>query len=278
MKNLLISLFLSTFILFSVNGCDDHELFEDVTPPSAPKNVMIINGDNRVDIMWDMNRESDLNGYNIYFSYDDYKFELIGHTEDNYYIDYDATNGELYYYAVTAYDFDGNESELSRNSAPGIARPEGFNQSIFDFNISPDLSGYDLSEYLIVAFDDVEHCDFFFEKYNGTFYINVWTDTDIQDMGATNDIYDIGYAPTDGWVELIEGDNVKYAEVVVGNTYVIWTWDNHFAKIRVKQITGDRMVFDWAYQLVEGEVLLKGLKNKSRREITDKKVEVYSRK
>ncbi len=44
---------------------------------------------------------------------------------------------------------------------------------------------------------------------------------------------------------------------IVGHTYVFWTWDNHFAKIRISSITPDRMVFDWAYQLVEGEIMLK---------------------
>jgi hypothetical protein len=38
---------------------------------------------------------------------------------------------------------------------------------------------------------------------------------------------------------------------------VFWTWDNHFAKIRISSITNERMVFDWAYQLVEGETMLK---------------------
>ena len=39
----------------------------------------------------------------------------------------------------------------------------------------------------------------FFENYNGTFYLNVWDDSDIQDMGSTQDIWDISYAPN-GWM------------------------------------------------------------------------------
>jgi hypothetical protein len=70
-------------------------------------------------------------------------------------------------------------------------------------------------------------------------------------MGQTNDIYDIPFAPTSGW------SPTKDARAYVGHTYVFWTWDNHFAKIRISSITNERMVFDWAYQLVEGEIMLK---------------------
>jgi hypothetical protein len=76
-------------------------------------------------------------------------------------------------------------------------------------------------------------------------------------MGRTNNIYDISYAPTTGWVPLQTGDNIKYVEATVGHTYIIWTVDNHFAKIRIKSITNGRMMFDWAYQLVEGNIELK---------------------
>jgi hypothetical protein len=70
-------------------------------------------------------------------------------------------------------------------------------------------------------------------------------------MGPTNDIYDIPFAPNTGWSST--SDEIAK----VGHTYVIWTWDNHFAKIRVKAITGERIVFDWAYQLLEGNHELK---------------------
>jgi len=93
--------------------------------------------------------------------------------------------------------------------------------------------------------------DFFFENYQGEFYLDVWDDTDIQDMGSTNDIYDIPFAPTSGW------STTKDAVAKVGHTYVIWTWSNHYAKIRISQITSERMVFDWAYQIVQGERQLK---------------------
>lgn len=257
MKKITNLLFAAAISIIMVTGCDnDEEHYYDYTPPAKPTNVIAINGDQRIDLTWKHNRESDLSGYNVYFSYDDYEFELIGSTEDNYYIDYDAKNGEVYYYAVTAYDFDGNESDLSEYTVVGIARPEGFNQAVFDYLKFPGSSAYNFENYAVVAYDS-DYADFFFENYDGTFYINVWDDTDIQDMGSTGDIYDVQYAPTEGWIPLVPGENVKYVEVKAGHTYVIWTWNNHFAKVRVKQITSERMVFDWAYQLIEGETLLK---------------------
>ncbi|KAF0151056.1 MAG: hypothetical protein FD143_2289 [Ignavibacteria bacterium] len=258
MKNLR-KIYIVVFIAaaFILNSCDEFDHHRDNTPPSPPKNIRTVTGDNRVDIYWDENRERDVAGYNVYFSFSyDGKYKLIGSTESTYYIDYGAKNGETYYYAVTAYDFDGNESELSDDVVYDTPRPEGFNQAVFDYKRSPNNSGYDFSRYLVVPYND-KAADFFFEKFNGVNYINVWEDSDVQDMGATKDIWDVSFAPQSGWVQLKQGENIKYVEAIPGRTYVIWTWDNHYAKIRVKSISGDRLVFDWAYQLVEGNRQLK---------------------
>jgi len=257
-RKLLIALVAGFVNLILISGCNVDEYYDyDDTPPMPPTNISTITGDNRVDIFWDHNSERDLSGYNVYYSYSyDGRYTLIGSTGDNYFIDYGAENGVTYYYAVTAYDYNGNESDLSYDVIYDTPRPEGFNQSVFDYTNFPNTSGYDLGDYLVVPFDD-DGSDFFFENYDGTFYLNVWSDTDIQDMGQTYDIYDISWAPLSGWVPLYEGDNVKYVEAIVGHTYVIWTWDNHFAKIRISSMTNERMVFDWAYQLVEGNQELK---------------------
>ncbi len=248
---------MTMLIGFSLLACDDDEYFDN-TPPTPPRNVKTILGDNTVDIYWDHNQEGDVAGYNVYYAFGYYdRYTLLGNTGDNYFIDFGAENGVTYYYAIAAYDYNGNESELSYDMAIGVPRPEGFNQSIFDYNGFPQNSGYDLDDFLVVPYNDL-NTDFFFENYNRTFFINVWEDTDIQDMGETYDIYDIGEAPLNGWVPIQPNENVKYVRAFVGHTYVIWTWDNHFAKIRISLITNERMVFDWAYQTVEGEPLLKG--------------------
>ena len=254
-KYLLMTLLLSFFFL---TGCDENDYYYyDNEPPSPPTNVWTITGDNRVDIFWDHNPERDVAGYNVYYcmTYEG-RYTLLGSTVDNSFIDNGAENGVTYYYGVAAYDDNGNESELSYDVVYDTPRPEGFNQAIYDYSVYPGTSGYGFSDYSVMAYDD-DGTDFFFEYYDGTYYLNVWDDTDIQDMGQTYDLYDISYAPENGWVPLYDGDNVKYVEAIPGNTYVIWTWDNHYAKVRIDRIINDRLVFDWAYQLVEGERELK---------------------
>lgn len=241
-----------------IYGCDEFDDFYfDDEPPLPPKGVYTITGDNRIDIFWDDNYERDIAGYNVYYSYSyDGKYTLLGNTHKTEFIDYGANNGTTYYYAVTAYDYSNNESELSKDVVYDTPRPEGFNQAIFDYNRSVNNSGYDFSKYLVVPYN-TDAADMFFENYNGTFYLNVWDDSDIQDMGSTRDIWDISYAPLTGWVQIQPNENVKYTPAIVGHTYVIWTWDNHYAKVRIKSMTSERMVFDWAYQLVEGNRELK---------------------
>ncbi len=257
MKKRIVLLLLLVGAALLLNGCRKFDHFYDDTPPSAPRNVYTVTGDNRVDIYWDKNYEHDVSGYNIYYSYSyDGKYNLIGSTEDNYFVDRGAKNGDTYYYAVTAYDYEGNESDLSNDVVYDTPRPEGFNQAIFDYNISKNNSGYNFNKYLVLPYNDKD-ADIFFEQYNNIYYLNVWEDSDIQDMGSTRDIWDITKAPLTGWVPKNPNDNIKYVEAKVGHTYVIWTWNNHFAKVRIKSITSGRMVFDWAYQLAEGNPELK---------------------
>ncbi len=255
---ILSSLILAGFILTSCN-VNDTNYETDYTPPTPPSGVVVVNGNNQVDLYWNENRESDVAGYNIYFNFTyDGKYTLIGSSPYANFVDYEAVNGETYYYAVTAYDYNGNESELSPDVVYSTPRPEGFNQALLNFRQYPDNSGYTFTDYSVVPFDD-QSTDFFFGIYNGIDSIMVWGDTDIQDMGPTQDIYDIQYAPTYGW-------NPSKSEVVIpGHTYVIWTWDNHFAKVRISSTSSNRMVFDWAFQLVEGNVQLKRSVNNQNR-------------
>ncbi|HED06658.1 MAG TPA: hypothetical protein ENI57_00915 [Ignavibacteria bacterium] len=256
--NILSVIFMTLFL--AACNVNDPFVFFDTQPPAPPTGIVVMNGDNRVDLSWLKNREGDVAGYNIYSSNSyDGKYTLIGSSENNYFVDLDVSNGNTYYYAVTAYDLNGNESDLSYDVIYTTPRPEGFNQSIFNYRKFPDNSGYSFSTYSVIAYDD-STTDLFFENYNGNFYLDVWDDTDIQDMGQTVDIYDVSTAPLNGW------SKTKDAVAKVGHTYVIWTWDNHFAKVRINSITNDRITFDWAYQLVEGNDLLKAKRpNKNRK-------------
>jgi hypothetical protein len=204
-----------------------------------------------IEVFWDENGERDLAGYNVWASdrYDG-RYEMIGSTDRAYFCDYDVRNGELYYYAVTAYDFDGNESDLSRDVAYDIPRPEGYDVVLNDAWVSPDYSGYDFSAYDVVAFDD-QGSDMYFENYNGDLSMVVREDTDIRDMGPTSSLLDISTAPADGW------SSTHDVRLSVGHTYVVWTWDDHYAKFRVTALSPGRVVFDWAYQVRPSSPLLK---------------------
>jgi len=242
-----------TILLLSaiLAGCQAHVFEPDVIPPAAPSGLRTLTGDGFIELFWDDNHETDLSGYNIYVSSSyDGRYELIGTTHEGYFVDEDARNGNLYYYAVAAFDLAGNQSDLSLDVAYDIPRPEGYDVVLTDYRQNPGAAGYDFSTYTIVPYDDL-YADFYFENYSGVLYANVRDDTDIQDMGLTASLLDIGTAPADGWSETHD------ARLSVGHTYVVWTWDDHYAKFRVTSLSPGRVVFDWAYQLRPSTPLLK---------------------
>lgn len=238
--------------MFLFVSCKKNDINKiDTQAPSPPTGLNIVNGDNRVDLSWNQNPERDVEGYNVYYAYSyDGKYTLLDHTPNNYYTDYGATNGTTYYYAVTAYDYNGNESDLSYDNANATPRPEGYNENIFNYRNYPNTSGFSFVGYSVVPYDD-QTSDFYFEIYDDTCYIDVNSDTDIKDMGETTSIYDVPYAPNYGW------SPTKDAIAIPGHTYVIWTWDNYYGKIRVNNIVGERLIFDWAFQTDKGNTQLK---------------------
>ena len=156
---------------------------------------------------------------------------------------------------MTAYDYNGNESELSKQDISATPRPEVLIQLYLIIEVTPVHPVF-LSILFQLYSIMIKTADFFYDNNNGTPFIDVWSDTYIQDMGPTTDIYDIPYAPTTGWTPATD------AVAIAGHTYAIWTWDNYYAKIRVSSITSDRLIFDWAFQTVEGNTELKiGLSN-----------------
>ncbi|MBM4168392.1 MAG: hypothetical protein FJ215_04465 [Ignavibacteria bacterium] len=233
-------------------GCDRlHEI--DETPPASPRGITTISLDNAVQLNWLHNTEPDLDGYRIWVSDRfDGRYELIGTTRTNEFIDRGAKNGITYYYGLTAFDFVGNESPLSKEVVYDTPRPEGFNVRLNNFRQNPNASGYDFSTYSVGPYDD-DYTDVFYEYVNGRSYLNVWSDTDIQGMGYTRSLDDISVAPTSGWAPS------KSVEAIAGHTYVIWTWDDHYAKIRLIEVRSSYIIFDWAYQTAKGNPELRKL-------------------
>jgi hypothetical protein len=243
-----IGFFILTVVWFT--GCEPVG-YRDLTPPTAPRGIYTYTGDDMIELVWRDNPERDLAGYRVYVSpSSNGTYRFIGSSGVPRFVDYGARNGNTYYYAVTAYDLSENESELSREVVYDTPRPEGYDVALRDYRAVPNEAGYDFSTYSIGPYDD-QYTDIFFEYYNGVYYMNVWEDTDIQGMGYTSSLYDVGYAPENGW------SPTKDVRLYVGHTYVVWTWDNHYAKFRVTSLSSTRVVLDWAYQLQEGNPRLK---------------------
>ena len=247
MKSLFITFLASVIIL----GCTKENDI-DTTPPPPPQGIKTISLDNAVEIQWLPSQAEDVDGYKVWKS-DQYsgRYQLIASTAKTNLVDYGAVNGTTYYYAVSAYDFHSNESALSKDVVYDTPRPEGLGVTLMDTNTAKNISGYGFAQYSVLSCYDI-HTDIFFVNVHSRLSLQVWSDTDIQDMGYTSSLDEISAAPTEGWAPS------KSVEPIEGHTYVIWTVDNHFAKVRVQNVTPNRLVFDWAYQTAKGNVELKG--------------------
>lgn len=254
--------------LFAI-GCDKETeyvfveeivyVYDESDPPPVPQGVSSITGDEEVVVYWLPIDDviGDFDKYVVYRSdhHPDTGYWEIGRTSNLYFVDRDVINGHTYYYAVSSVDLDGHLSALSYEMVFDTPRPEGFDRAIFDFNVMPDYSGWDLSAAQVVNYLSGA-CDFFLEWVNAdsVFYFNVGNiATDIQDMGYTFDFDEIGYSPDTGW------SRNGWCEVIEGHTYIIWTADNHFAKVRVTALGLNQVIFDWAYQVDNGNPELKPL-------------------
>lgn len=244
-----------------VAGCDednDHLISNsDHVAPPVPQGVYSVTGDQEVLLYWlpvdDV--EGDFDSYIVYRSdHDpDTGYLEIGQTTQEYFIDDEVINGHTYYYAVSSLDKDGNLSDLSYELVFDTPRPQGANAILFDFASQSSFAGWDFSARQTVSYTS-SACDIYLEYVSGdeVFYFDVAAaDIDIQDMGYTGNLDDIDYSPDAGWS--LNG----WCEVILGHTYVIWTADNHYAKVRVTAIAADHIVFDWAYQVAPGNPELK---------------------
>ncbi len=251
MRRVLLQLFSAVAVAVLTGGCRLHSVDFDSVPPAAPRELQAVAGDNFAEVSWVENTENDLAGYNVYVGLDPQgDFKLVGTTRSERFVDDGVVNGRTYYYGVSAFDFNGNESALSVDRVGATPRPEGRDETLLDYRTNPNSAGYDFSTYTVGLYND-EYTDIFYEYYNGVAYMNVWNDTDIQDMGYMSSLHEIRVAPASGW------SPSKDIPLIEGHIYVVWTWDDHYAKFRVISITPQRVVFDWAYQLMKGNPYLK---------------------
>ncbi len=94
---------------------DDVKLVgEDIEPPTAPIDFIGEAKTMGASLEWSPSSAVDVQGYKIYRSEKaGGEYELIGNTVSEQYLDTKVKSNKTYYYTIKAYDFAGNESELS---------------------------------------------------------------------------------------------------------------------------------------------------------------------
>ena len=253
---------LGIFILaFVLGGCtvnDNDVVVIDDTPPATPRGVYSVTGDRQILIEWYPNQETDLRGYIVYRSLRELKdYDEIAEvgSEVSSYVDDDVENGITYYYAVSAFDFDDNESDLSPEIVDDTPRPAGRNVKLEDYILEPDRSGFDFlhPEKGAQAYHRRE-VDIYFGIDTEVMVPYIYSDneTEMQDLGYTDYMDDVDVSPTRGFTTL-------FVEAIIGHTYAFLTPDGHYAKIRVTNVHWINggvqeawITFDWAYQLQLG--------------------------
>jgi len=254
-KTLKISVMLALAV-YALAGCSvEKKVYqpancpEDRTPPATPRGVTSITGDEYVEILWFESDEPDLAGYRVYWSSSlNGTYKYMATVKEGYYLDHEVENGVTYYYAVSSFDYSGNESDLSPEDVHDTPRPAGFDLTLYDPEYRRDLAGFDFSAKRRVRYDSPA-ADIIadYDPDLGVFFIDVGNiDIDIQDFGYTESLDDLDWAPSNGWSE------IGWVEAVQGHSYFIWTADNHYAKFRITDIGTNSILIDWAYQEVRG--------------------------
>ncbi len=247
-------------------GCDTTETVyvdgPDLTAPGVPRGVSSITGDEQVTIVWLGSTEEDIRAYIVYRDDEldgDELYEEIEHLnvngfEDRWsYVDHNVDNSNTYFYAVSAIDYDDNESDLSYEDVFDTPRPEGFNVFI---DATAEPSGFDFwnGDNGVRVPSSSNNADIIvtFDEGLGTLFIEAANDgVDLQDFGFTDSMDEVDWSPLDGWT------SVGWSEVIEGHSYIIWTADDNYAKMRVFQVEGTSLRFDWAYQADPGNPELK---------------------
>jgi hypothetical protein len=238
-----------------VVGCDDDSSDSIVNPyPQPPQGVYSVTADGAVELYWTGPYRNDIVEFIIYRSFEATTgYEEIGRRTavpnpdldliyyEPGYVDNTAINGVTYWYAIASVDRYGRVSLLSAENVFDTPRKEG-TVKLYDADAQPTWAGFSLENAEVVPWNHAS-ADVFVWVDGGIFWLMASRDgTDMQDMGYTYSFAEIGYAPDNGWVQ------VRQLELIEGHTYVIWTEDYHYAKLRVTNIGATSVDFQWAYQ------------------------------
>ena len=259
---------LAAVVATGLNGCDGNDddcvcCGPDAAAPAAPRGLYSITGDDQVTLAWLANAEPDLGAYGIWWStaYEG-EYRLLATVEPSgeyyeEYVDRAARNGETYFYAVTALDATGNESDLSREYVWDTPRPEG-TAYLTSIHAAPETAGFDFDDghtYGRVVPADALDADFYYEYVPGTgefFLVTAHPEyVLVQDMGHAGDFDEIGFSPGagEGW------SPTGVVEAIQGHVYVLRILDDpqgFYAKVWLTGVHSMQVALQWAYQTQPG--------------------------
>jgi len=247
MKRLVLLLGCAALLLASA-GCTD-KTTSPHQAPAAPRGVFAVNGNGQVTLYWYANTEGNIAEYRIYQSPCESgsncpyaRVSAVPASQDSVVLT-GLANGVTRYFAVSAVDGAGYESDLSYETVFDTPRPEGFGASIANYRGKHFTgAGWDFSAATAVSYWSPQ-ADIVYSDTLGYAEMYAADDTtDIQDAGYTTSLDGVSFAPTDGW------SPTGSVQLIPGHTYVVWTRDDHYAKFRVWSLTSTAVTFDWAYQ------------------------------
>ncbi len=263
-KNFLIMIIL--IAVFAISGCESNNVILNPAP-AAPQGVYSITGDEAVYIYWNGPYEADLDEYVVMRSFKEFdNYVEIGRVDavqnSNLdlliyeFVDTKVSNGKTYFYAIRTIDLSGQSSDLSAEPVFDTPRPDG-GVTLYPVSFDGSLSGFNLETETVVSFDSPA-ADFYlvYDDEIDIHFLTVGnTFIDVQDMGFTYNFEDIGFAPDTGWSSFVD------MELILGHTYVLWTDNENYAKVRAIQKfpNSNAIKFEWAYQTVPNNRELKVL-------------------
>lgn len=236
-------------LAISAAGCLDEptHVSRDERPPAEPQGLYSVTGDERVNLYWVRNTEPDFREYLVWRGPAfDGPYTKLGTVGSPAFVDQTPTNGQTYFYAVSAVDQAGNESDLSKEEVFDTPRPAGFGLVLVNAAADPSgPSAFDFSTDTRRLSTD-PNADFYYTVSGGTrLLVTRDSNTQIQDAGY-HSIDDLDFAPAQGW------SPTREVEAVVGHAYYVWTRDDHYAKVRIGAIDAGQVTLDWAYQIDTG--------------------------
>ncbi len=217
-------------------GCETNNSVEpDTEPPSIPRGVLSATGNGRITVEWLPNGERDLAGYRVRRSPDDSEYNLMADlSADAFrYVDKDDKNGRTYSYAVSAYNYDSHESELSPEQVYDTPRPSGSSVTLDDHSLVPDRSGFDFSrpDRGPIPWDsraaDV-YCGW--DTIVNVAYLFLDNLTQMQDIGYHDKFSEVDVSPQAGFTS-------EFVELIERHIYVFCTPEGNYAKIRMTAVS-----------------------------------------